>query len=492
MDSEQTIDLRDLLDIILRNIKTIGKITLGFIIMATLYLLIASPVYESTSLLRVKQEQGLGDSLLSAATGGNAQMTQQRMSTYAEILKSRSVVVPVIQATEEKDEEGKYPEYDTYIKNRLTTMPFKNTEILQLSVNAKTPEGAQKSNQLLVGAFLGRLTDLSRTEQRATKTFLAQRTDEAKGELAKAEDALQVYKAKNGIISPEDNAKVFSDRMATIAKEAAENQVNLGAARARLDAISSQLGGSGSGSADNSTLKQYNSDLAKLEVTRVGYLEKYTAKHPKMQEIDNQIAALKAKISQETAKVAALQAPSDNAVHQGLLAGKFESEGQIAVAEQKAKELDVLTDKNNKELTQLPAKEQGYIRAMRDATVSNDIYVMLAKRLEEAKVAEVMVANDVQVVDTATLPERPIKPRKALTVVLAALLGIVAGCVYVIGGELLNKRIKTEEDVKNYLGLAVIGAVPEEASLKDAMAKQAKYGEKQSLTTRLRRLLWKR
>jgi len=492
VDSEQTIDLRELLDIILRNIKTIGKITLGFIILAALYLLIASPVYESTSLLRVKQEQGLGDSLLSAATGGNAQLNQQRMSTYAEILKSRSVVIPVIEATEEKDNDGKFPDYEEYLKKRVNTVPFKNTEILQLSVNAKTPERAQKANELLVEGFLGKLTDLSRTEQRATKTFLTQRTDEAKAELTKAEDALQAYKAKNGIISPEDNAKVFSDRIATIAKAAAENQVDLGAARAKLEAVSSQLGGEGSASADNTTLKQYNSDLAKLEVTRVGYLEKYTAKHPKMQEIDNQIAALKSKISQETAKVAALKAPSDNAVHQGLLAGKFESEGQIAVAEQKAKELANLTAKNNKELAQLPAKEQGYIRAMRDATVANDIYVMLAKRLEEAKVAEVMVANDVQVVDTATLPEVPVRPRKALTLVLAALLGMLAGCAFAIGGELLNKRIKTEDDVQNYLGLAVLGAVPEEASLKDAMAKRAKYGEKMSLTARLRRLLWRK
>ena len=40
MDEEQSIDLRELLDIILRNLKTIGKITLGFIILAVLYLIL--------------------------------------------------------------------------------------------------------------------------------------------------------------------------------------------------------------------------------------------------------------------------------------------------------------------------------------------------------------------------------------------------------------------------------------------------------------------
>ena len=492
MDEEQSIDLRELLDIILRNLKTIGKITLGFIILAILYLIIASPVYESTALLRVKQQQGLGDSLLNAAVGGSTQLTQQRMSTYAEILKSRSVVVPVIAATEKKDDKGKYPDYDSYVKGRITTIPFKNTEILQLSVTARTPEGAQKANQLLVNGFLNRLTNLSRIEQTATKNFLDQRTNEAKSELTKAENAMQAYKAANGIISPDDNAKIFSDRIAAIDKAASENQVDLGAAQARLNAVNGQLGSAGKATADNTTLKEYNSQLAKLEMTRVGYLDKYTAKHPKMQEIDNQIGALKQKIANETARVAALQAPSDNAVHQGLLAGKFESEGQIAIAQQKAAELNKIKAKNDAELAQLPAKEQGFVRVMRDATVAQDIYVMLAKRLEEAKVAEVMVANDVQVVDTATLPEKPIRPRKALTLVLAALLGILAGCAYCIGGELLNKRIKTEADIAFYLELPVLGAVPEEATLKEAMDKQAKYGNKQSLTERLRRFLWRK
>ena len=73
---ETTIDLREVLDIILRNIKMIGKITLGCVVLAVLYLLIASPVYESESLLRIKQQQGLGSSLLDVATGGSSQMTQ--------------------------------------------------------------------------------------------------------------------------------------------------------------------------------------------------------------------------------------------------------------------------------------------------------------------------------------------------------------------------------------------------------------------------------
>ena len=61
---------------------------------------------------------------------GNAMATKQLMSTYAEILKSRSVVVPVIEATEEANDDGKYPRYEDYLQSRVTTNPFKDTEIM--------------------------------------------------------------------------------------------------------------------------------------------------------------------------------------------------------------------------------------------------------------------------------------------------------------------------------------------------------------------------
>ena len=488
---ETTIDLREVLDIILRNIKLIGKITLGCVVLAVLYLLIASPVYESEALLRIKQQKGLGSSLLDAATGGSSQMTQQQMSTYAEILKSRSVVIPVIEKTEEKKDD-KYPEYETYVKDRITTVPFKNTEILKVAVTAKTPDGAQQTNKLLVEGFLDRLTNLSRTEQKATRTFLEGRTAEAKEDLDKAESKLQAYKSEHKIISPTDSAKYFTDKVTEIDKQAAANRVELEAAQAQLAAINGQLGGEARTIADNATIKQYNAQLAELETKKIAMHDKYTAKHPLVIDVQNQITALKEKIKSEINQVASLQAPSDNMVHQNLLAGKFQSEGAIAVAQQKAEALRKLQEQSDEELSKLPEVEQGYIKVARDAAVAGDIYIMLAKRLEEAKVAEVMVSNDVQVVDMPTLPEKPIKPRKGLTLFLADLLGLIGGSAFVTARELLNQTIRTEEDVQNYLALPVLGAIPEESSLVKAMKQENEPSTIEKLKERMKGRLWQK
>lgn len=478
-DQEYTIDLMEVAAILSENRKPIAKITGAFIVLAILYLLIASPVYESEALLRIKQDKGLGGSLLDMATGGNVQMSQQQMSTFAEILKSRGVVVPVIEATEEADKDGNYPRYEDYVDKMITTSPFKNTEILQVKIKGKSPEEAQKANRLLVDGFLRRITDLSRTEQTATKGFLEERVKAAKADLDKAETALQNYKAENKIISPSDSAKIFTDRIADIEKQAAANQVAMEAAQARLNAINGQLGTAAAATADNRTIQQYNQELAKLESTRIGYLEKYTEKHPKMKDINDQIAKLKVKIRQEIDKVAALQAPSDNTVHQGLVAGKFQSESELTVARQKADALQAIINQNNADLEKLPEVEKGYVKAARDAQVANELYVMLAKRLEESKVAEVMQPNNVQVVDEPTLPEKPISPRKGRTLVLAALLGLLLSSGFTVAKELMNRTICTDDDVKNFLALPVLGAIPDEESMSRAMAIQKEMENKE-------------
>lgn len=477
-DQEYTIDLMEVVDIISENRKPIAKITGVFIALAILYLLIASPVYESEALLRIKQDKGLGDSLLDAATGGNVQMSQQQMSTMAEILKSRGVVVPVIEATEDQ-KDGKYPAYENYVDGRITTAPFKNTEILQVKMKGASPEKAQQANQLLVGSFLKRITMLTRTEQTATKGFLEERVAAAKKDLDKAETALQDYKIDNKIISPSDSAKLFLDRIALSEKEAALNRIEMGMAQAKLNAANDILGGEGRYSADNRTVQAYNAQLAKLEAERISYLDKYTEKHPRMVELNDQIAELKAKIAEETRKVASLQAPSDNAVHQRLVANKYQSEGELIVARQKAALLQQVIDQNNQDLERLPELEKGYVKVARDVQVANEIYVMLAKRLEESKVAEVMQPNNVQVVDEPTLPERPISPRKGRTLVLAALLGLLLSSGYVVAMELMNRTIRTEDDVKNYLALPVMGAIPDEESMSLAMTKQKEMENKQ-------------
>ena len=146
--------------------------------------------------------------------------------------------------------------------------------------------------------------------------------------------------------------------------------------------MDAQLANAGAASADNQTVQQYNEQLAKLEQTRIAYLEKYTEKHPKMIELNDQIANLKQKVAEEKARVANLQAPSDNKVHQELVAKKFASQTEVAIAQQKAESLRNALTKDNEDFDKYSALQKEYARLAREASVAKEIHAMLAKRVE--------------------------------------------------------------------------------------------------------------
>ena len=221
-------------------------------------------------------------------------------------------------------------------------------------------------------------------------------------------------------------------------------------------------------------------------MTKVKYLGKYTDKHPKVIEVNAEIQSTRNQLQSEIDKVASLQAASDNAVQQNLIASKFQSEAEIAVANAKAHAMSALENTNGKAIQAMPGVEQSYLRLARNANVAQEIYVMLAKRLEEAKVAEAMISTEVQVVDNPTLPYVPVQPKKILTLSLALLLGLVVGSVYTVSSALLNRTIHTKEEVESVLGLPVLGTVPDVLSFNKS---NSDINRNPSLLEKLRRVM---
>ena len=469
-EQEITIDLRDLWNVLKKNTATIRKVTIGCVAAAVVYLIVVPPTYESTALLRVKQPKGLGSSILEALPTGNPMASKQLMSTYAEILKSRSVVVPVIEATS-KDGDKKINTnavYDGFVKGRIITAPLKDTEIMKVTFKANTAEDAQKGNKLLVEGFLNRLTELERGEQKTTRQFIEERINTSKEELQAAESVLTEFKKEHKLLAPESQVQLAAEKLTLADKLRAENQVALEAARARNNAVKAQLQNNTASIADNATISGMQAKLAELEAERVSYLDKYTDKHPRVIEVNKEIANMRKTMDAEFKRVAEMMVPSSNPVHQGLLADMFKSEAEISVAQSNLQAVKALENKYNNDVATLSEVEQEYLTLLRDVTVSQEIYVMLAKRLEEAKVAEVAVSTEVQVVDEPTLPDRRVAPSRSKTLVLAFLLGILGSSGFVIARELMNRTVKTSEDVENYLGLPVLGQIPSSESLKEA------------------------
>jgi len=69
--------------------------------------------------------------------------------------------------------------------------------------------------------------------------------------------------------------------------------------------------------------------------------------------------------------------------------------------------------------------------------------------------------ENVEVLDTASTPVNPSGPNRMLYLAVGILLGGMVAVGIILGIEFLDKNIKKGKDVENYLGLRLLGTIPE-------------------------------
>lgn len=456
MNNDRT-DLPRLLKVIKKHAQMILSMFLGFILIALAISLVIPPTYEAETALRIKQPKGLGSDLFALPIGSFN--PKQLMETYAEIIKSRTVIQGVIDKTQSGKEE--MPTYEDMVRT-ITTQPVKDTEILKINVRAQSPTEAQVIANTLVETLVERLTILVRAEQTSVREFIGQRLQESKIELERAESAIERFKRDNKIVAPTEQGRVMLDRLSAINKLQADNEVATAVAQARHANAQRQLAAEKPGFfAENAIIDQYKSKLAELEVEHATLLQNYTEKHPKVVSLRAAIDETKKRLSTEIARVVNSDASSVNPIHQVLLQAKIQADAEISAAHAQKAEIDRILAENERDMSQLPAKEQSVTRLMREAQVAQEIYVMLAKRHEEARISEVMQPTELQIIDAAIAPVRPISPRKGLNAVIAGMLGLFIGVALAMYMEYSNRTIRSAQEASDALGLPVLATVPD-------------------------------
>ncbi len=98
----------------------------------------------------------------------------------------------------------------------------------------------------------------------------------------------------------------------------------------------------------------------------------------------------------------------------------------------------------------------------------NDKDPIMAKKIADAvreasktRIHEVMGMETVENVDEAILPESPISPNTKMNTLIGFMLGFVIAIAVIIIRFMLDDTIKAQEDVEKYLGLSVLGLIPE-------------------------------
>lgn len=129
-----------------------------------------------------------------------------------------------------------------------------------------------------------------------------------------------------------------------------------------------------------------------------------------------------------------------------------------------------------RQVSSLPDTQQELLRLTRDLQVSNELYTALLNQAQQLDVARAGTVGNVRIVDPAVVDTtNPVKPRKALIIAIATLLGAFLSTAFVFLQRMLNPGIEDPADIEA-MGLPVYAAIPLSASSTLPKLRKGKHG----------------
>lgn len=126
---------------------------------------------------------------------------------------------------------------------------------------------------------------------------------------------------------------------------------------------------------------------------------------------------------------------------------------QIAVLQAQSGELSRRSDR-------LPEAQRQVVKAERDVKLNNELYVGLLNNIEQLQILQAGRIANVRVLDTALLPDRPIRLRRPLLCVVVIVFAIFSAVAAAFVRDLLFRGISDSREIEEQTTLNVFSVVP--------------------------------
>jgi len=497
MDDEQ-FDLTKPLHIISKRKWLIFSCLFGVITSVILLNHISTPIYKSDTTFVFEEQRGPAASI----NPFKISLTKSFITNQIEEIKSRSLSEEVLAELPQgvintfplpKDPKPNFNKHSylaRQIQERISASSVTNSEVIKIEVEAFSPIAAKVIANTIAEVLKRRNLDFRREETSNVRVIIDDQLVTFKRQLDDAEIALKQFKEESKVTIIDKEAEEIFKRITEAEVIYNQAKANLDAANKRLAFIQDKLAEERKDLVPTVTkitspwAQKLKEKLVELEIQYTTLIvQDYPENHPKMIKLKEQINETKNNLKHESLKIAAgenIVDPISQIEKYMVESIALEIEIQTYQAQEKA--LKEVIDNYRRNLNTLPDKELRLAQLLRDKQVNETIFTMLLQKREEAKIAEAERVGNIRIIDPAKIPDRPVKPRKALNLILGFLLGSIMGVGMVFFLEYLDNSVKTSEEAEELTELSVLGTIPKiRTSIKNETIKELKRkGDRQA------------
>lgn len=398
--------LLDYLNIALKHWKIIVISVITCSVLGLLACFVIPKVYEANGKLLISQDNmsimggssPLEDIMLSSLGKSDP------LTTQTEILKTRPILMKVIDTLRLKDGKGVVMAPEDFIGFFKFSI-IRNTNLIDIKCRFGKADTAALFVNTLAQVFVENNQQMNQEMIKTAKDFIEDQLVSQK---------LKVEEAEQNLIKFKEKAKTVSlDKEADVNIEAYSNlNVEYIKAQSELDGAMNQQ-------------KVYKQKILSINAESNPQYPLWVASN---EQLDNLIV--------------------------GLVSKKSAIKKQL--------------DKQKGAMMEMPLTEAQLIGLLREQKIASEIYTSLLAKYEEYKVQEAAKIGSAKIIEPAIAPTKPIIPKKKILLVFSFLLGLSIGSAVVFGIEYFKGLPHSVDEIKRVLGYNVLGIIPYQPSIKNS------------------------
>lgn len=323
------------------------------------------------------------------------------------------------------------------LQKRLEVRPARESNVINITFKDGDSDVAAKTANAFVQAYIDINLALKTEPARLYAEWFDEQTQASRVKFEAAQARLSDFQQKAGIVTSDERVDYetarlgqISSQLTTIQGETTDSQSKR---NARGDTVAEVM--------QSPLINGLKADVARLEAKVRESSVNLGANHPQQQRIELELESLKKQLANETGRI---NASIDTTYRVGK---DRERELQGAVSAQKARVL--LLNKQRDELNVY----------RRDVEAAQRAYEAVSLSASQTRLQSLTNQTNVVRLNTALAPLNPSSPKTLINLLIAAFGGTLLGISYAVLLEMVNRRVRSTEDLMQILDLPVLASL---------------------------------
>lgn len=468
--------LRDILTLLFKHKTKIVGMFFFWVIVGLLLSFLLPPVYEARTSLLVK----IGREYVSRTVPGESRTLlsleqQEVVNSEIQILSGRSLIEKVVNRL---TVDSLYPDLAKHppskmspreaailkFEKSLKVNAVRKSNVIQVAFRHGDPKTALRAVNLLTDLFKEKHLEVF---SETPSSFLETQLGAYREKLEDSENRMESFKQENQVVSLDEQKSLLLKQRTDLDTSLKNTRHTIRELQEKLVSLNQQKNEASSNKAlytnteRDKIIVDAKAKLLALQLQEQDLLKKYTEQSRLVVNVRKEIQVVRKFLKEQEEDISA-RVGTGNRVYQEMELERIKSQAELNSQQAKgailASQLRTLDGK----IQALDSSGIPFHTLKRELSTNEKYYQAYVDRLEEARISENMNLNklaNISVIQEASVPEKPVRPRKMLNILLSIFLGGVFGIGFALVAEGASQSFTTPESAERRLALPVLTVI---------------------------------